>query len=112
MVQRVNWGIRGVFIFKIILCSLGITFVFLWAAFSYLPSSFSSTNPLAEINGKKFETIRADKLVEDALFHPNHHHKSIPRPQFGVKYKTEPSKFVKPLDNRYRSNGAMSAKFR
>ena len=83
-----------------------------WLLFHYLPSSFSSTSPLAEINGDSFAHIVGEHLVEDSLFHHEHHHKSIPPHQLRIKYKSEPNPYVKPLDVHYKVPTAMNAKFR
>jgi hypothetical protein len=110
--QRRSWNLGGTLVLQIIIGFLFFSVVLVLVAFEYLPYSFSSTDPLAEINGLKIEHLLSSKLVEDTFFPPDHHKKAIPRPQIGIKYKTEPCKFVKPLEHAFGARGAMSAKFR
>jgi hypothetical protein len=90
-----------------------VSFSFVWFAFQYLPISISSTTEIAEINGDRIDAITIEKVMEDTLLHSHdHHRKSIPTPQFGIKYKTQPNRFVRALQPSFRATTAMSAKFR
>lgn len=100
-------------VFRVLVCLLVVSFVVVCVVFAFLPSAISSTSEIAKINGENIDTIKSEfKAVEETLLQPDHHHKSIPRPQYDVKFKTEPNKYVRPLEPKHRATTAMSAKFR
>ncbi len=94
--------------------------VITFALYMLLPAAINSTSAISEINGdQKVNTANilstAEKLVEQHFFHKTEvekHHHIPPRPQFSVRFNTEPNPHVKPLEPHYRASTAMSVKFR
>lgn len=94
--------------------------IFTFVLYLLLPVAINSTSVISEINGDQAVNAvnilsTAEQLVEQHLFHKtdtNKHHHVPPRPQLSIRYNTEPSPYVKPLEPHFRASTAMSVKFR